>query len=144
MLPRWRLFGDFLHAVFSASRAQHVSDLHSKFKLRPHHLSKYGRHPISDRWDYASKKKKKEEETTGRKYIWPALLHRAAIKKHWKYLPWNYTFYRRLLHYFGSIYFTMSSVWKFPYTSLPKNKDMLQKPDRLQMVNALQKCKWCT
>jgi len=24
---------------------------------------------------------KKEEETTGLKYIWPALLHRAAIKK---------------------------------------------------------------
>ena len=28
-------FGDFLRAVFSASRAQHVSDLHSKFTLRP-------------------------------------------------------------------------------------------------------------
>ena len=25
----WRLFGDFLRAVFSASCAQHVSDLHS-------------------------------------------------------------------------------------------------------------------
>jgi len=41
MVPRWRLFGDFLHAVFSASRAQHVSDLHSKFTLRPHHVWKY-------------------------------------------------------------------------------------------------------
>jgi len=27
------------------------------------------------------KRRKKEEETTGWKYIWPALLHRAAIKK---------------------------------------------------------------
>jgi len=49
MVPRWRLFGDFLHAVYSASRVQHVSDLHSKFRLRPHHGWKYGRHPISDR-----------------------------------------------------------------------------------------------
>ena len=30
MVRRWRLFGDFLRAVFSESRAQHVSDLHSK------------------------------------------------------------------------------------------------------------------
>jgi len=50
MVPRWRLSGDFLHAVFSASRVPHVSDLHSKFTLRPHHVWKYGRHPISDRW----------------------------------------------------------------------------------------------
>jgi len=51
IVPRWRLFGDFLRAVFAASRAQHVSDLHSKFTLRPHLVWKYGRHPISDRWD---------------------------------------------------------------------------------------------
>ena len=50
VVPRWRLFGDSLRAVFSASRAQHVSDLNSKFTLRPHHW-KYGRHPLSDRWD---------------------------------------------------------------------------------------------
>jgi len=53
MVPRWRLFGDFLRAVFSASRVQHDSDLHSKFTLKPHHVWKWkrGRHPISDRWD---------------------------------------------------------------------------------------------
>jgi len=28
---------------------QHISDLHSKFALRPHYVWKYGRHPISDR-----------------------------------------------------------------------------------------------
>jgi len=28
---------------------QHISDLHSKFALRPHHVPKYGKHPISDR-----------------------------------------------------------------------------------------------
>ena len=48
MVCRWGLFGDFLSAVFSASRAQHVSDLRSRFTLRP---LKYGRHPICDRWD---------------------------------------------------------------------------------------------
>jgi len=51
MVPGWRLFVDFLRAVFSASRAQHVSDLHSQFTLRLHHVWKYGRRPISDRWD---------------------------------------------------------------------------------------------
>ena len=39
----------FSRPVFSASRVQHVSDLHSKFALRPHDVWKYGRHPISDR-----------------------------------------------------------------------------------------------
>jgi len=38
MVSRWRLFGDFLRPAFSASRVQHVSDLHSKFALRPHHV----------------------------------------------------------------------------------------------------------
>ena len=47
----WRQNGDFLHTVFSASRVQHISDMHSKFTLRPHHVWKYGRHPIYDRWD---------------------------------------------------------------------------------------------
>ena len=28
MLHRWRIFGDFLSPVFSASRVQHISDLH--------------------------------------------------------------------------------------------------------------------
>jgi len=37
--------------VFSVSRVQHVSDLHLKFALRPHHVCKYGRHPMCDGWD---------------------------------------------------------------------------------------------
>jgi len=49
---RWCPDGDFLaiflRPVFSASRLQRVSDLHSKFALMPHHLWKYGRHPV---WD---------------------------------------------------------------------------------------------
>ena len=52
------IFGDvFGSCIFPASRVQHVSDLHPKFTLRPHHVWKYGRHPICG-----------------------ALLHRAAIK----------------------------------------------------------------
>jgi len=36
------IFGDFFASC-------HISELHSKFALRPHHVWKYGRHPISDR-----------------------------------------------------------------------------------------------
>ena len=48
-VPRWRFFESLLRPAFLASRAQQVSDLHSKFALRPRHVLKYGKHPISDR-----------------------------------------------------------------------------------------------
>ena len=51
MVSRWRAFGDFLGPAFPASHVQHISNMHSKFALRPHHVWKYGRHPVSDRWD---------------------------------------------------------------------------------------------
>jgi len=51
MVPRWLFLVTFLRPVFSASRLQQVSDLHLKFALRPHHVWKYGRHPICDSWD---------------------------------------------------------------------------------------------
>jgi len=35
------IFDDFLRPVFAASPVQHVSDLHLKFALRPHHVCKY-------------------------------------------------------------------------------------------------------
>jgi len=41
MVPKWR----FLRPVFAASRVLHISDMHSKFALRPHHVWKYDRHP---------------------------------------------------------------------------------------------------
>ena len=34
---RWCQNGDFLRPVFSARRVPHISDMHSKFALRPHH-----------------------------------------------------------------------------------------------------------
>ena len=45
MVPKWRC----LRPVFSANGVQHISDMHSKLALRPHHVWKYGRHPLSDR-----------------------------------------------------------------------------------------------
>jgi len=63
MATFWR----FLCPVFSANRVQHVSDLHPKFALRPHHVWKYGRHPISGLLRLGEVKKE-EEETTGQKY----------------------------------------------------------------------------
>jgi len=33
---------------FQRASVQHISDLHSKIALRPHHVLKYGRHPICD------------------------------------------------------------------------------------------------
>ena len=51
MVPRWRFLATFLGAPFAASRVQHLWDLHSKFAVGPHHLSKYGRHPTCGRWD---------------------------------------------------------------------------------------------
>jgi len=41
-------FWQFLRRVFSARRVQHISDLRPKFAIRPHHVWKYGSHPI---WD---------------------------------------------------------------------------------------------
>ena len=49
MVPRCRIFGNFLGPAFPASRVQHISDVHSKYAPSPHHVWKYGRHPISDR-----------------------------------------------------------------------------------------------
>jgi len=51
MVHRWWFLATFLRPVFSASRVQQVSDLHVKFALRPHHVWKYGRHPICGGWD---------------------------------------------------------------------------------------------
>jgi len=48
MVRKWRFL---LRPVFPASRVQHISDMHSKFALRPHHPLKCVRHPVCDCWD---------------------------------------------------------------------------------------------
>ena len=65
-VAKWRFWATFLGPAFPASRVQEVSDLHLKFALRPHHVWKYGRHPIGDGWDWASKKE--ERTITAWKY----------------------------------------------------------------------------
>jgi len=54
---------------------QHVSDLHLKFAIRPHHVLKYDRHPICEA-EIRQGKKKKKEETTGQNIT---VCHRATI-----------------------------------------------------------------
>jgi len=59
MVPRWRFLATFfLRRVFSASRVQHVSDLHLKFALRPRHVWKYGRHPMFSKAEIRRGKKR--------------------------------------------------------------------------------------
>jgi len=66
MVPRWRFLATFLRPVFTASRVQHVSDLHPKFALNPHHVWKHGHTSNLRRLRLGKEKKKKEEETTAK------------------------------------------------------------------------------
>jgi len=85
---QWCADGEFLGPAFSASRMQHVSDLRLKFALRPHHVWKYGRHPICDGWLRLGEEKKEERRTNYRTKIQcPHLLRRAAIIKNEAALP---------------------------------------------------------
>jgi len=60
MVHRWR----FLRPAFPASRVQYISDLHSKFALRPHCVEVW--HTANLRPLTLGEEKRKE--TTGRKY----------------------------------------------------------------------------
>jgi len=62
MKPRWRICGHFLRPVFSARHVQQISDLRSKFALRPHHVWKYDRHPIYDPWDITRGKEERRKK----------------------------------------------------------------------------------
>jgi len=71
MVPRWRFFGDFLRLVFSASHVLHISDLHCKFALRPHHVLCVEVWQTSNLWWLRldqERIKEEEEQTTGQKY----------------------------------------------------------------------------
>jgi len=66
MVPSWPVFGDFLGPAFPASRAQRISDVHSEFAVRPHHVPKYGKQTSNLRplrLGEEKKKKKKKKET---------------------------------------------------------------------------------
>ena len=62
MVHRWRIFGDFLGPAFPASRVQHISDMHSKCTLRPHHVWKYDRHTVCDGRDRRGKKERRKKK----------------------------------------------------------------------------------
>jgi len=47
---------------------QHISDMHSKFAQRQHHVWKYGRHLISDRGGKKRRRRRRKIEITGQKY----------------------------------------------------------------------------
>jgi len=51
-----------IFCVLYFPRAACISDLHSKFALRPHHVWKYGGHPICDGENRRGKKKKPQDE----------------------------------------------------------------------------------
>jgi len=63
MVPRWRFLAIFLRPVFSESREQHVSDLHSKFALGPHHVCKYHESMIDIQSPTAEIRQGKKERT---------------------------------------------------------------------------------
>jgi len=69
MVPRWRFFCDFLRPAFPASRVQHVSDLHLKFTLRPHHVWKYGRQSTATA-EIRQGKKEERRRNHREKYNW--------------------------------------------------------------------------
>jgi len=71
------IFGDFFASFVSASRVQHISDVHSKFALRPHHVWKYG---TSNLRPLRLGEERKKEDRNHRAKIWrSALLHWATI-----------------------------------------------------------------
>jgi len=53
-----------LRPAFPASCVQHVSDLHPKFALRPHHVWKYGAHDTSNLQPLRLGEEKKKKERT--------------------------------------------------------------------------------
>jgi len=58
-----------LRPVFSASRVQHISDVHPKFALRPHRVWKYvDIQSVTAEIRRAKKKEERKIETTGQKY----------------------------------------------------------------------------
>ena len=84
MVARWRLFTS---CIFSEPRAAHV---------RPAFEVRTKATPCVEIWQTSNlrplilgeerkKERKKKEQTTGWKYIWSALLHRATINEHTTY-----------------------------------------------------------
>ena len=65
---QWCPDGDFLGPAFPASREQYISDLHSKFALEEHHVSKYVLDIYSAAADIRRGKKERKKERNRTKY----------------------------------------------------------------------------
>jgi len=85
MVPRWQMFGDFLCPVFSVSRVQHISDLHSKFLLRPHPVVCGSMVDIQSATTEIRRGKMKERKKTDRRNDKRKVFHWAAIKRPTRY-----------------------------------------------------------
>ena len=83
MVPRWRFLATFLRPVFAASRVQQVSDLHSKFALRPYAMCQSMINIQSPTAEIRRGKKewRRRRRRNSMKILWSALLHRATIIK---------------------------------------------------------------
>jgi len=68
MVPGWRFLATFLHPAFSASRVQHVSDLHLKFALG-HTMCGSMANIHSAMVEIKREKKRKQERTNDRMKI---------------------------------------------------------------------------
>jgi len=66
-MVRWRIFDELLGPTFPASRVQHISDLHSKFALGPHHVC-ISMVDIQSVTAEIRRGKKRKKEETGPKY----------------------------------------------------------------------------
>ena len=65
MVPRRRICGNFLRPVFQRTMCSTMSDLHSKFALRPHHVWKYGRQSNVRRLRLGEERRKKNKVECG-------------------------------------------------------------------------------
>ena len=87
----------FLRPVFAASRVQRISELHSKFALRPHHVRKYGKHPINLRPLRLGEEKRRRKKKQ-HKNITPASATQCGhnYQVRWvKFIPSHVTFFSK-------------------------------------------------
>jgi len=98
---------------------QHVSDLHPKFALRPHHVWKYGRHPICDGRDYARKKNKDRRRNHRAKKV---MAYQTVDSRH------KVMHIESNSHSVSALYYDyeydrfMAQIWDYPGEPVPKGK----------------------
>ena len=91
MVPRWRIFASLLRRAIPASRVQHVSDLHPKFGLKPHHvqlcISMVDIQSATAEIRRGKKKRRKKKKPQGKN-----IMSASATQGGHKYLMWTGNF----------------------------------------------------